>query len=124
MVGVDTAKDAIYARLRISTPGPGYCHFPVSYNETYFKQLTSEKVRTKFVKGFPVREWYKEQGIRNEALDRRVYAMCALHSRTVLWEVFARHAPAEPPSQKEQSAAKSVPAPPSTPMPPRGRKVR
>jgi hypothetical protein len=26
---------------------------------------------TKFVKGFPVRAWYKEQGIRNEALDRR-----------------------------------------------------
>ena len=30
-VGVDTAKDAIYSRLRIKEAGPGYCHFPMSY---------------------------------------------------------------------------------------------
>ena len=36
------------------------------------KQVTTEKVRTKFIKGFPIREWYKDQGVRNEALDRRV----------------------------------------------------
>ena len=28
-VGVDTAKELIYARLKIKEPGPGYCHFPV-----------------------------------------------------------------------------------------------
>ena len=29
LVGVDTAKDALYGRLRIAKPGPGYIHFPV-----------------------------------------------------------------------------------------------
>jgi hypothetical protein len=33
-------------------------------------------------------------------LDRRVYAMCALHSRTAPWEIFARHAPTEPLREK------------------------
>ena len=28
MIGVDAAKTAIYDRLKIGTPGPGYCHFP------------------------------------------------------------------------------------------------
>jgi phage terminase large subunit GpA-like protein len=50
-VGVDTIKDAIYSRLRSSDPGLGYCHFLFSYELDYFKQLTSEQVRTKFIKG-------------------------------------------------------------------------
>ncbi len=38
MVGVDTAKDAVYSRLRIGRPGPGYIHFPIggAFDETYF----------------------------------------------------------------------------------------
>jgi phage terminase large subunit GpA-like protein len=40
--------------------------------------------------------WYKPSGKRNEALDRRVYAMAALYSRPVPWEVLLRAAPAEP----------------------------
>ena len=28
VIGVDTAKDTIYNRLRIGKPGPGYIHFP------------------------------------------------------------------------------------------------
>ena len=30
MVGVDAAKEALYARLKITEPGPGYCHFPIT----------------------------------------------------------------------------------------------
>ena len=50
MLGVDTAKDALYGRLRISKSGPGYFHFPVggAFDGTYFDQLTSEAVSTKF----------------------------------------------------------------------------
>jgi phage terminase large subunit GpA-like protein len=70
--------------------------FP-AYDENYFKQLTAEKVRTQFIKGFPVREWYKDEGVRNDALDRRVYNMCVLHARTVPREILARSAPTEPP---------------------------
>jgi phage terminase large subunit GpA-like protein len=47
MIGVDTGKDLIYGRLRILKPGPGYIHFPIggAFDETYFAQLTSERVQ-------------------------------------------------------------------------------
>jgi len=48
--------------------------------------------------GVKVSEWYKDEGVRNEALDRRVYAMCVLRARTVPWKILARSAPTEPPS--------------------------
>jgi phage terminase large subunit GpA-like protein len=89
-IGVDTAKDAWYARLRTPEPGPGYCHFPTAYSETYFNMLTAEQVRTKFVKGRPVREWFCPSGRRNEALDIRVYALAALLARPIDWGSLSR----------------------------------
>ncbi|MBF0175180.1 MAG: phage terminase large subunit family protein, partial [Magnetococcales bacterium] len=79
IIGVDAAKESIYARLRIKTPGPGYCHFPKDRDAEWFRQLTSEKVATRYVKGRPIREWKKPDSARNEALDCRVYAVAALH---------------------------------------------
>lgn len=79
MVGVDTAKERLLLSwLRLSQPGPGYCHFPTSYDEEYFEQLTAERQVTKYTRGFPRREWVKAKGTRNEALDRRVYSIAAL----------------------------------------------
>ena len=75
-VGVDTAKELIYSRLRIKEHGAGYCHFPKQYTEEYFRQLTAEKVVTKYRRGFKKREWVLMRP-RNEALDCRVYAMSA-----------------------------------------------
>lgn len=78
-IGTDTAKQMIYSRLKIHQPGPGYCHFPADYPEEYFKQLTAERIQTKFVNGHPTRIWVMPKGRRNEALDCRVYSMAALH---------------------------------------------
>ncbi|MBF0188967.1 MAG: phage terminase large subunit family protein, partial [Magnetococcales bacterium] len=78
LVGVDAAKEALYARLRLSEPGPGFCHFPMERDAEFFKQLTAEKVMTRYHKGRPIREWKKRDSDRNEALDCRVYAMTAL----------------------------------------------
>ena len=77
IVGVDNAKTSIMRKLQIKDPGPGYCHFPKTRDPEYFRQLTAEKMVTRFVKGFPRREWQKESGRRNEALDCRVYAFAA-----------------------------------------------
>ncbi len=78
MLGVDTAKDTIHARLKVDEPGPGYCHFPEDYDEEFFKQLTGEKRVTKFVKGVPQRRWVKKSESRRvEALDCRVYNLAA-----------------------------------------------
>lgn len=79
LVGTHAAKDLAAGRLRIASPGPGYCHFPDDRDEVYFAQLTAEKVVTKYVKGIPRREWRKvADHARNEAWDCRVYAVCAL----------------------------------------------
>lgn len=76
-VGVDTAKLLLFSRFKIAEPGPGYCHFPVGREDEYFKQLTAEKIATRYHKGFAKREFVKTR-TRNEALDVRVYAMAAL----------------------------------------------
>jgi phage terminase large subunit GpA-like protein len=76
-VGVDSAKDLLFSRMRIKEVGPGYMHFPLSRSDEYFRQLTAEKLVTRYHKGFARREWVKTRP-RNEALDVRVYAMAAL----------------------------------------------
>lgn len=106
IVGVDSAKDAVYARLKIPTPGPGYCHVPRGRDHEWFEQLTAEKVVTKYQRGFPVRTYVKRDGQRNEALDCRVYAYAALQSLNVKWgrllasvERAAAPGPEPPPKQ-------------------------
>jgi phage terminase large subunit GpA-like protein len=80
IVGVDGVKDALFARLKVEEPGPGFVHFSRSLDPAYFRQLTSERVRTRFVKGRPIRSWeLRRDGERNEALDTFVYATAALH---------------------------------------------
>lgn len=86
IVGTDAAKDVIYARLKLDTRGPGYCHFPVGRDTVYFDQLTSNIVMTKRVKGFPVRVYELPSGKRDEALDCRVYAYAALQSLNIRWK--------------------------------------
>jgi len=75
-VGVDTAKDLLFARLRIQEEGPGYIHFSDTLNEEYFRQLTAEKIITKFVRGYKKRIFQKIR-TRNEALDCYVYGLAA-----------------------------------------------
>lgn len=80
VIGVDAAKETVYNYLRIGEPGAGYCWFPKSRDDEYFRQLTAEETVTKYVKSFPQRAWQLKQGQkRNEALDCRVYSYAALH---------------------------------------------
>lgn len=78
-IGTDTLKDALFSRLQIKDHGARFCHFPEktgSYNEEYFRQLTGEEVRHKMERG-QMRRVYVKLRERNEALDKRVYAMAA-----------------------------------------------
>jgi phage terminase large subunit GpA-like protein len=70
----------VFARLKLTEPGPGAIHFPRRLDADYFRQLTAERVVTRFEKGRPIRSWQpKRDGERNEALDTFVYAHAALH---------------------------------------------
>ncbi|MDF1536076.1 MAG: phage terminase large subunit family protein [bacterium] len=78
-VRTNTTKDVLYAWLTTEAHGPGYCHFPEGdgYEGEYFKQLTAEH---QVVKGRR-RVWEKRRpGLRNEALDLRVYNIAAIYS--------------------------------------------
>lgn len=84
IIGVDAGKALLYQRLKHTTKGPNYCHFPeneeAGYDEMYFRGLTAEKMVVRFKKGRSVIVWeikdsrYK----RNEPLDIRNYATAAL----------------------------------------------
>jgi phage terminase large subunit GpA-like protein len=73
------AKDIIFARLRVTEPGPRYMHFPKGhgYDEEHFLQLTAEVLKTKYTHGFPT-QFYEKIRDRNEALDLRVYWLACL----------------------------------------------
>lgn len=95
-VGSDTIKSTLYARLKLNEPGPGYLHFHAELPADYFDQLTAERQVTKYIKGFPIREWVKRSGARNEALDCLVYAYAALqwlstkYNRRTMWDQLER----------------------------------
>lgn len=78
VIGTHNAKDTLFYRYGIGEPGPGYIHFPMDLTEEYFKQLTAEKKKTKYVRGFPQYKWVKTRD-RNEALDLFVYNIAALN---------------------------------------------
>lgn len=80
LVGVDEAKLVVMRRLAQKNPGPGYCHFPKAdgYDAEHFKQLTAERLVTRYVKGQPLRSWEKNDRDRNEKLDCRVLAYACM----------------------------------------------
>ena len=108
-VGVDTAKELVYARLKMKDEGDGYCHFPDDRGEEYFRMLTAEKKITKYFKGRPRMEWVKIRQ-RNEALDCRVYATAALGILNVNIEAVAQQV-----QNRVQSAREGAPARPMQP---------
>lgn len=108
-IGVSSAKELIYSRLKIPEPGGGFVHFPrdVPYiDEEFFEQLTAEKRVTRYVKGFAVHEFVKTRP-RNEALDCAVYALAAYEILNPnLKAVLARLAPVvEPPPDPSEDDA-------------------
>jgi phage terminase large subunit GpA-like protein len=107
MVGVDTIKSTMFGRLKHNEPGPGFIHFHADVQDDFFQQLTSEKQITRFVKGFPIREWVKKSGARNEALDTLVYTYAAMqflytrYNRNTIWEQFEKKLSIKPPANEK-----------------------
>ena len=116
-VGGATAKDSLFARLKIEEPGPRFMHFPTGYgyDEEFFRQLTAEEIRTKKKNGFAVR-YYKKIRERNEALDCRVYGMAALEILNPNFERLADNLNSESHELEEDQPAQK----PSQQRPQRG----
>jgi phage terminase large subunit GpA-like protein len=124
-IGVDAAKEAVFARLRKAERGAGFCHFPLGRDAAYFEQLTAERLRTRYVKGFAQLYWWKPDGRRNEALDCRVYAYATLHGLLSMGLNLNRRADALPPIPEnlERRDDVRVTAVAATPTPRRRRAI-
>lgn len=88
-VGVDRAKETLYARSRIETPGAKYLHFPNDMDSNWFEGFCSEVLVTKHKNGRPYTVWEKLAGVRNEPIDISVYALAAAHLvgvQRIRWE--------------------------------------
>jgi phage terminase large subunit GpA-like protein len=92
MVGGDTLKRTIYARLKKDSTGPGSIHFGNDVTEEFLQGLTCERLVPKTVKGFQVLTWEKPSGARNEPLDLCVYSLAMLelvkrrYNRATMWD--------------------------------------
>lgn len=113
IVGVDAAKEIIAARLRLESAGPGGCHFPAGRDLDYFRMLGAERRVRTYRKGVALMEWRKDPGVRNEALDCRVYAFAALQGIIAaglrLADEAARIADLPLLADEQAAAAKSAP---------------
>lgn len=122
LVAVDEAKQMVMRRLAKEKPGPGYCHIPKDRDdlEEWAKQITAEKLITRYVKGQPIREWHKPEKARNEALDCRVYALAALKIMKPNLRRIAERLAAHPRAQTIATAvalAKALTPPAPAPAP-------
>lgn len=79
-IGTNAGKDEVFSALQTVNRGQNYCHFPDKdrFDEAHFKQLCSEKMTTHTRAGRTYRIYEPVgKGVRNEALDCRVYATAA-----------------------------------------------
>jgi phage terminase large subunit GpA-like protein len=120
-LGTDTIKTTLFGRLRHNeTGGIGTLYFGMAADEEYFRQLTSERQALRYHRGFPIREWVKKAGDRNEALDCVVYAYAAMllfsrrMNRATMWQQLAdqlEHGKKTPLRSKQQPAAHAAAGP-------------
>jgi phage terminase large subunit GpA-like protein len=108
IVGVGTAKSTIYDRLNKQERGPGFCHWPRTYEEDYFKQVVAERLVEKKRMGVTYHVWELPEGERNEGLDLNVYAYAALG-----WMISRQGANLE----RLRAQLTASPAPPPRPEP-------
>lgn len=115
-IGTDTAKATLYSRLKKTEFGPGYLHFPMSYDSEYFLQLAAEKRVTTYRKGWATTEWVKIRP-RNEAIDLTVLNLAALAVLNANLDRLVDHLAQQAESAHARAAEHQAgsPAPPPAP---------
>ena len=78
-LGVDTAKQTLYARSKIEKPGAKYINFPNNLDVNWYEGFCSEVMVTKHRYNQPYYVWEKLPGVDNEPLDCAIYALAAAY---------------------------------------------
>lgn len=86
-VGTQAIKNLIDGRLKLSRPGGGFYHFPLAFQEDYYKQLRSERREWRRDMQGNKALWWVKTADRNEAWDCEVYVYAAF-----LYAMSGRHA--------------------------------
>lgn len=89
VIGVDSAKEAIYGWLKNDKPGAGYVHFSSRCDAEFFSQISAEKKKLTYRNGYTYYSWHKDPNRRNEALDCFVYALAAKEAINVSLKAHA-----------------------------------
>lgn len=94
IVGTEIIKFELYSQVKLKKHDDGlfphgYTHFP-DYPESFFKMLLAEEIRMKRLSNGGHRyEFFCPNGMRNEALDCRVYARAA--GTSLMMDHFTNH---------------------------------
>lgn len=91
IVGTDTAKDWIFARLKAD----GLIHFSESLDEEYYAQLTAEK-KILVMRNGKQSFRYQQTRKRNETLDCFVYGLCAKEILNPNYEILEKNKNRDP----------------------------
>jgi phage terminase large subunit GpA-like protein len=118
-IGTDSAKDLLYTRMALpesegaEPPPEGWIHYPQSFGQTFFEQLTSERVAISFNKqNEEQRRYVKPQNVRNETLDLSVYNLAAYWLRTTYnWDALEAELLAQVPVDGKAEEKKPPPKP-------------
>lgn len=81
LFNIGTFQAKYYLSTRVQQTGQNVnIHYPISddFDTTFFEQLSSERMMTKFVNGFSQRYFMLPSGSRNEALDCWILSLAAL----------------------------------------------
>ena len=80
VLGVDSGKETLYSRTKITNPGSKYINFPSGMDTNYFQGFCSEIQVKKHRSGQVYFAWEKLPGVHNnEPLDCALYALAAAH---------------------------------------------
>jgi phage terminase large subunit GpA-like protein len=97
-------KEMLAAKLDITSPGPGYIHFPLNpeagFDEEFFRQLLSERREKRMRNGVMTVRWLQTRE-RNEALDLVCMVLCcALTYRGAIDTIAPQVVTGDVPSQR------------------------
>jgi len=101
-------KEYVYARLKLEEDEPGCWHFPLGYEDDYFRELCSHRKERKTNKanGSQTWQWVKKTGVPDHYLDCEV--LCCLAARMAGVQALGPVAP-QPAQQRARAQQRKKP---------------